>query len=147
MSNAGLDPREYVERLQGEHHRLRWVPLAPAPQAGRWMEHPMTAEAPLEYLHHHWVLPDRAGPPAGGWRNRMAARVEAMVYRVLQPYMSEERALLANLVQMNAALAERCDELAQVVADRQVAEAANQARLSAWLHAEVASARTGSIRP
>jgi hypothetical protein len=50
------------------------------------------------------------------------------------PYLGAERELLAQLVRTNDALAERCDELAQTIANRAAAEAENLAKLAAWLH-------------
>lgn len=61
---------------------------------------------------------------------RLAGRV---TFSVLRPYLAEERELLARLVQVCNALADRCDELATVVADRQRAEGENGARLVEWL--------------
>jgi hypothetical protein len=64
-----------------------------------------------------------------------------MTFKVLGPYLREERELLAHLVRFNDALERRCNELSvrcqelnQDMADRQVAEAENQAKLALWLH-------------
>lgn len=136
MSEEALDPREFFKRLQGEHQTLHWTPVAPAPTAQRWPGHPLASDESLQYLHQHWALPDQASPHRGGPRGRLASLAGKVVFRVLGQYLREERDLLSHLVRMNETLARRCDELAVTVADQQVAEAANQAQLAAWLHAE-----------
>ncbi|HUY64679.1 MAG TPA: hypothetical protein VMV14_09230 [Acidimicrobiales bacterium] len=90
---------------------------------------------PLEYLHRNWTLQDHIDPDVvgSGLRGRAVSVFARLTFRVLGPYLREERELLARVVRMNDALARRCDELAQVVADRQVAEAENDARLAVWL--------------
>ncbi len=137
MSQEGLDPREFLERLQGEHRTLRWAPLPPEETALGWSGHPMAVEESLHYLHGHWTLPDHVSAAAGGGvRGRIAGLVGKLTYRALGRYLREERELLGHMVRMNELLARRCDELARVVAERQVAEAENQAHLAAWLHSE-----------
>jgi hypothetical protein len=60
-----------------------------------------------------------------------------LTFRVLHPYLTSERELIANMVRLQDALAKRCDELAEHLARRQVEEAANQARLAAWLESHL----------
>jgi hypothetical protein len=78
---------------------------------------------------------------------RAAARV---VFRVLGPYLREERELLGHLVRLNDALVkqcnqlvERCQELADRAVDRQLAEAANLTDLAAWLDATLGAQSRG----
>ncbi|MGP0107733.1 MAG: hypothetical protein ACLPR9_02495 [Acidimicrobiales bacterium] len=149
MSQEGLDPREFLERLQGAHRTLRWAPLPPAPATRRWSEHPMTGEESLHYLHDHWALPDHVSgtETGGGVRGRIAGLAGRLTFRALGRYLHEERELLAHMVRMNEALARRCDELARAIADRQVADAENQARLAAWLQAEPPPGSRGEPGP
>ncbi len=69
------------------------------------------------------------------------------MFRALARYLHEERELLGHLVRMNDALARRCDELARTVADRQVADAENQAHLAAWLQAKLSTGGNGIPSP
>ncbi|HUC38183.1 MAG TPA: hypothetical protein VMR97_13800 [Acidimicrobiales bacterium] len=141
-----LDPRELLESLRREHRALRWEPLLPSDELHRWHEHPMRDEESLAYLHRHWRLPDSFSKPGAteGFRDRIARRLGGLMFRTLQPYLHAERELMANLVRMNDALAKRCDDLAKVIAERQVADAENQAKLAALVHDTVASADEGA---
>jgi len=103
----------------------------------------MRSGADLAYLHGHWTLPDTFDPAAagGGVRGRLVTLIGRMTFRVLGPYLREERELLGHLVRINDALEQRCDaltlrceQLEQDVVDRQVDEAANLAELALWLH-------------
>ncbi|MHB8329882.1 MAG: hypothetical protein ACYDD6_09725 [Acidimicrobiales bacterium] len=135
MEETGVDPRELLDRIKADSRRLAWEPLPPSNAIGLWRQRPMRDEEPLEYLHRNWALRDHVDPGAvgGGLRGRVVSVFARLTFRVLGPYLREERELLARVVRMNDALARRCDELAQVVADRQVAEAENDARLAVWL--------------
>lgn len=137
MSQEGLDPRAFLERLQGEQRTLRWAPLPPAVPE-QWRDHPLAEEESLRYLHEHWALPEvpSGTGTGGGVRGRLSAVTGRFVFRALGRYLHDERELLGHMVRMNEALARRCDELTRAVADRQVADAENQARLAAWLQAE-----------
>jgi len=135
VTEEGVDPREFLERLQGEHRTLRWAPLPPA-VPGQWGDHPLAGTESLRYLQEHWTLPDGPDAPGKGVRGRLSTIVTRLVFRALGRYLHEERELLGHLVRMNDALARRCDELARTVGDRQVADAENLAQLAAWLQAE-----------
>ncbi len=139
-STRHLDPRELLERLRNEHRTLRWEPLLPSDALLRWQQRPMRDEESLAFLHHNWLLPDKFAPhqAGGGARERIARRFRGLVFRALQPYFHAERELVANLVRMNDSLAKRCDELAQVITERQVADAENQARLAALVYDSIA---------
>ena len=67
----------------------------------------------LEYLHHHWALPDTFDPADGGSgvRGKVVSAFGRLTYRVLGRYLREERELLSHLVRVNEALEQRCDEL------------------------------------
>jgi hypothetical protein len=143
VGQPALDPEEFLERLRAEHHVLRWEPLPPDHvKLDRHHEQIRNRES-LEYLHHHWVLPDEYDPEVGGTgiRGKVVSAFGRMTFRVLHRYLQDERELLAYLVRVNEALEQRCDELTnrcqqleEDVVSRQVAEAANQAKLAAWLH-------------
>jgi hypothetical protein len=135
VHEEGLDPREFLERLQGQHQTIRWMPLPPDEAAHRLVDNPAVGEPSLGYLHEHWVLPDGKAPDGarGGLRGRVAAAVARPVFRLLRRYFDEERELLSRMVQMHDALATRCDDLARALAEREVAEAENLAQLAAWL--------------
>lgn len=92
----------------------------------------MTADAALEYLHTHWVLPDQPTPPPAGpaWRQAVWKVAGRLTFGSLQAYLAEERTLLSRTVQVCDTLARRVDtlegELEQLVAaiHRQLAELA-----------------------
>jgi hypothetical protein len=94
-------------------------------------------------------LPDHVSgtETGGGVRGRIAGLAGRLTFRALGRYLHEERELLAHMVRMNEALARRCDELARAIADRQVADAENQARLAAWLQAEPPPGSRGEPGP
>jgi len=146
VSEQGLDPRGFLERLQGEHQTLRWSPLPPEfPE--QWRQVPLAGSESLRYLHEHWVLTDAPAGSGGGVRGRLASVAGRVVFRALARYLQDERELLGHLVRMNDALARRCDELARTVADRQVADAENQAHLAAWLQAKLSTEGNGIPSP
>lgn len=148
MEDGELDPQELLERLHADKRALVWEPLAPSSWLITWRQRPMRDEEALEYLHRHWALPDGPDPVtfARGPRGRLVALFARLAFRVLGPYLRSERELLAHMVRMNDALARRCDELADTVAERQTAEAENDARLAAWLqvHADDMASDAGS---
>ncbi|HUY65005.1 MAG TPA: hypothetical protein VMV14_10895 [Acidimicrobiales bacterium] len=136
MQDGDLDPRELLERLHADRRLPAWDPPAPSPALAGWRQRPMRDEEPLEYLHGHWALPEQFDPATagGGWRGRLVGLFGRLAFRVLGPYLHSERELLARVVRMNDALARRCDELADVIAERQMTEAESGASLAAWLH-------------
>jgi hypothetical protein len=143
VGEPALDPERVLDRLKENDHRLRWAPLPPNAPGPSPTRQPSDRRA-LEYLHTHWELPDVFDPAAAprGVQGRIVALFGRLTFRVLGPYLRAERELLATLVQVNAELEERCDqlsreyrELSEAVLDRQVAEARNQAELALWLHA------------
>ncbi len=138
-----LDPEGVLERLRAEHRVLRWAPLPPEPVRRPTERSQVRNRASLEYLHHHWSLPDRVDPAVtgGGVRGRIIALFGRLTFRVLGPYLREERELFAHLVRVSDSLEQRCDELTlrceqlnQDLVDRQTAEAENLAELALWLH-------------
>jgi hypothetical protein len=142
LGEPALDPIEILERLKSEHQVLRWEPLppdeVPSPRNDQ-----TRVRSSLEYLHHHWALPDQFDPQESGrgLRARLMLLVGRLTYRVLGPYFREERQLLSHLVQVSEALQQRCDyltlrceELNREMIERQVAEAENQSKLALWLH-------------
>lgn len=147
MGKVDIDPREFLEKLRAEHQTFRWEPLPPGDVRMSESDH-ATSRSALEYLHAHWALPDASealSELAGGrgGRGLILRLFGRLTYRVLGPYLREERELLAHMVRMNQVLDQRCDELAhschqlhQDMIDRQVAEAANQAKLALWLQLE-----------
>ncbi len=147
MEPEPLDPEEILNRLRDEHKVLAWAPLPPdeEPVSG---DEVIRNRDSLEYLHHHWTLPDSFDPSDAGTgiRGRLVALFGRLTYRVLGRYMTEERNLLAHVVQVNEALEQRCNELSlrceQIstnILNRQAAEAANQAKLALWLHLDGSS--------
>lgn len=138
-----IDPEEFLAQLKEEHRVLRWEPLTPQSVRPLGALDQVRSGHLLEYLHGHWVLPDSydAGAIGGGLKGRALGLFGRLTYRVLGPYFRSERDLLSHMVQVNAALERRCDELTmrcqqinQDQIDRQVAEARNQAKLALWLH-------------
>ncbi len=135
MSEDAIDPAELLERLRSEHPDLSWAPLPPSGVAASWRQRPLRDQEALAYLNGHWVLP--GGPttvPSGrGLRGTVRRLVGRLTFSVLHPYLTEERELLARLVQVCNALAARCDELSSVIADRERAEGENGVRLVEWI--------------
>ncbi len=144
MEQPAIDPEEFLRRLKDEHRTLQWEPLPP--EVIRTSEVSQARNrASLEYLHSHWVLPESFDPDdAGrGIRGRMLSLFARLTFQVLVRYLHDERQLLSHMVRVNQALEQRCDaltlqlqQLNQDMIDRQVAEAANQAKLALWLHLE-----------
>jgi hypothetical protein len=155
VGDTALDPEEFLERLKAEHHVLRWEPLPPDQVRRDTNKQQVRNREDLEYLHRHWALPDNFDPAdaGGGLRGKVVAILGRLVFRVLGRYLREERELISHLVQVNEALERRCDELTlrceqlnQDMVSRQVSEAANQAKLAAWLHLEPPSAAKNDAR-
>jgi hypothetical protein len=143
VGEPALDPEAFLERLKADHRILRWEPLPPDQVSPVRESDQIRSKSSLEYLHRHWVLPDAFDPAVagGGVRGKVVSIVGRLTYRVLGPYLLAERDLLAHVVQVNEALEQRCDELtlryeqlSREMINRQAAEAANQAKLAAWLH-------------
>jgi hypothetical protein len=139
-----FDPEAVLEQLKAQHRVLAWEPLPPDKMrtidAGQARN-----RAALEFLHHHWALPDRFDPAAagGGVKGKVIGAVGRLTYRVLAPYFHAEREVLSHLVRVNEGLEKRCDELTlrceqlnQDMVDRQAAEAENQTKLALWLSLE-----------
>jgi hypothetical protein len=145
-STNDLDPRELLERLRREHRTLRWEPLLPSDALLRWQERPMRDEESLAYLHRNWLLPDTFSPDrtGSGMKGRIARRVGGLVFRVIQPYLHAEREVVANLVRISDALAKRCDDLAQIITERQVADAESQAKLAALVYDNILETDDGA---
>jgi len=135
MDERPLDAKELLQRVKNGHRSEKWKPLAPSDELVRWREWPMRSEASLDYLHRHWALPDSFAPEAGGGgiKGRVVNAFSRLTFRVLGPYLREERELLANLVRTVDALAKRSDALALEITGREEAEAENAAQLGAWL--------------
>lgn len=142
MGTPPIDPEELLRRIRTEHRALRWGPLPPDPVRAGGAGEQVRSQESLEYLHRNWMLPiSYDGPGRPGLRAKVGDRIGRFVYTVLGPYFRSERELLAHMVRVNDALEKRCDELTNrilelrhQVADRQVAEARNQAELAVWLH-------------
>jgi hypothetical protein len=143
VGEPALDPEAFLERLKADHRILRWEPLPPDQVPPVRESDQIRSKSSLEYLHHHWALPDTFDPAVagGGFRGKIVGIVGRLTYRVLSPYLRAERDLLAHVVRINEALEQRCDELtlryeqlSREMINRQAAEAANQAKLAAWLH-------------
>ncbi|MGH9028713.1 MAG: hypothetical protein ACRDV4_03770 [Acidimicrobiales bacterium] len=146
MDERTLDAKELIAdtRTAGLTPPL-WVPLAPADGLETWRRWPMKDDESLDYLHHNWVLANELDPQVtgSGLKGRLIRVIGRIVFRVLGPYLREERELIAHFVRMNDALARRVDELTKEVSIRQTKEAENQAKLAAWLDDEL---HTGTAR-
>ena len=144
LEQPAIDPEEFLRRLKEEHRTLQWEPL-PAEGIRASDTSQARNRTSLEYLHAHWVLPEEFDPAdaGGGIRGRILSLFARLTFQVLVRYLHDERLLLAHMVRVNQALEQRCDaltlrlqQLNQDMIDRQVAEAANQAKLALWLHLE-----------
>ncbi len=145
MEQSEFDPVEVLKQLKAEHRVLPWEPLPPDKMRRSVDGGQARNRAALEYLHHHWALPDNFDPASAGAgpRGKVIGLFGRLTYRVLGPYFREERALLSHLVRVNEGLEKRCDELTlrceqlnQDMVDRQADEAENQAKLALWLNLE-----------
>lgn len=112
MEPATPDARAVVAELQrrAAARRPRWQPRPlPSPP----VRTPMTVDESLEYLHTHWVLPERfTDVPAGPrWKQLVWRAAGRLTFGVLSRYLSEERELLSRAVQVCDTLARRVDTL------------------------------------
>ena len=157
MGQPALDPQDFLKHLKSENQVLHWEPLPPTDRNKAVPREQIRTRDSLEYLHQHWTLPDAFDNDAGGIRGKLIGIFGKLAFHVLGRYLREERELLGHIVRTSEALDRRCDELtmryeelAEQVVNREVAEAANQARLAAWLHAEAprpAPGNTGTGGP
>ena len=143
VGRAAVDPKDLLEQIRADHHVLRWVPLAPQEFGDAGANRVPVDRSSLEYLHQHWALTDTYEPGTAitGVRGKLVALFGRLTYRVLRPHLHQEREFLAQAVQVIDDLDQRCTELdlryqefRDLVLDRQVAEAENQAKLAVWLH-------------
>jgi hypothetical protein len=134
-----LNPREVIEQLRVHHAPLQWAPLPPQSNISDWAPHELVTNESLAFLHANHQLPEPADEATGGKgiRGRLRRRNLRHAMQVLAPRMKAEQDLVVSLIRIADALAKRCDELSEMVATRQVEEAANQARLAAWLHSTI----------
>ena len=154
MEQSAFDPEEVLQQLKDEHRLMPWEPLPPDPMRRIADGGQARNRAALEYLHHHWALPDHVDPATvgGGVKGKVLGLFGRLTFRVLGPYLREERDLLSHLVRVNEGLERRCDELTlrceqlnQDMVDRQAAEAENQTKLALWLSLEpTAAGRAGT---
>jgi hypothetical protein len=150
-----LDPQALLARLKADHRTLQWEPLPPDRVRRFTDANQIRNKASLEYLHHNWALPDTFDAAAAGadhgLRGKVVALFGRLTFRVLGPYLRDERALISYMVRVNEALERRCDDLilrceqlSNDMANRQANEAANQAKLALWLHLDPPMSTTGS---
>jgi len=140
-----IDPTEFLRQLKEEHQILQWEPLPPPPPNRPFGVEQARNRASLEYLHHHWQLPDAYAPEDGGAgaKGKVLGLFGRLTFRVLGRYLREESDLMSHLVQVSEALERRCDQLTLLLQElntdmlnHRVAEAKNQAVLAVWLHAQ-----------
>ncbi len=137
LSNAveqnDVNPRDVLEQLTVHHAQLRWSPVLPSATLGHWEGNTTRSAEALAYLHAHHQM-SATVIESNGW-GRFSRLFGRFTFRVLRRRLDEEQALLSNLVQMTETLAQRCDEMAEVIATYQINEAASQAQLAGWLDA------------
>ena len=148
-----INPTEFLEQLKEEHQVLQWEPLPPPPPNRPFGVEQPRNRASLEYLHHHWQLPDSYVPEGGGSgaKGKAIGLFGRLTFRVLGRYLREERDLLSHVVQVSEALERRCDQLTLLLQEmniemlnHRVAEAKNQAVLAVWPHAQPPKVAGGS---
>lgn len=83
-------------------------PLSRVVDDRRLQDHPG-----LDFAHRHWALPDQPDPSGHGRRSRLRRICDRLVFAAMRSYLRDERALMSHVVQLNDALAKRCDELAE----------------------------------
>src|SRR5580704_14293119 len=133
MATGEIDPERFIDQLRSDNRVLRWEPLTPDPSFDRLRDAPVQDQESLSYLHHNWSLPSLPDADSGrGLRGFVVRRFTRLTSRLLGPRLTAEQEMIVHLVRMTDALAKRCDELTEMVAVRQVDEAANQGRLGAW---------------
>ena len=145
MDGTEFNPEDILEQLRARNRILRWEPLPANTERTSPENEQAHNRGSLDYLHRNWVLPDKFDPAVagGGFRGRLIALFGRLSYRVLSPYLQQERELLGHLVRISETLERRCDDLTlrgqqlqQDFLDRQVAEARNLTELALWLHVE-----------
>ena len=143
MDGSEFKPEEILEQLRARNRVLRWGPLPANMDRISPENEQVHNRGSLEYLHRNWELPNKFDPAVagGGFRGRLIALFGRLSYRVLSPYLQQERELLGHLVRTSETLERRCDELTlqgqqlqQDFLDRQVAEARNLTELALWLY-------------
>ncbi|MGA2522201.1 MAG: hypothetical protein ABSG81_15450 [Acidimicrobiales bacterium] len=112
MGDVAVEVDEFVRRVKARADRGAWAPPVPEPLTrdiddGRVQDHPG-----LDYAHRHWALPGQGGEAGRGLTARLRGRLGRVVFGAMADYLSQERELLSHVVQLNDALAKRCDELA-----------------------------------
>ena len=133
-----IDPERFIDELRGQNRELHWVPRSPDVGIEGLSRQPVLDEESLRYLHANWGLPDDLQAPEvnSGVRGRFDRYVTRLIVRLLGRRLAAEQDVIVHLVRMVDHLARRCDALTESLAAREVEEAASQARLAAWLHAE-----------
>jgi len=143
VAETDLDPEAILERLRTQQRFLQWQPLPPNLDRDTTSGEQARNRGSLEYLHSNWALPDHFDPSVAGagLKGRIIGQFGRLTFRVLGPYLTRERELLAHMVRVNDALERRCDELTmrcqqlnQDFLNRQVAESENLTELALWLH-------------
>jgi hypothetical protein len=155
VADPALDPQDFLDQLKADRQVLRWEPLPPEQARREAGKEQIRNRESLEYLHHHWALPDTFDPAdaGGGFRGRLVSLFGRLTYRVLGRYLREERELISHLVRINEGLEQRCDELTvrcehlkQDMLARQAAEASNQAKLALLLHLDSSLSAPGKTQ-
>ncbi len=133
MARPTVDPEAVLASRRAEGRLLSWEPVPPDDLAIETGDASGRSRSALEYLHHHWVLPDHAdGTVGGGVRGRVVAAVGRLTFRILGPYLHQEREVLGHLVRTVDALQQQCDELAEQ--QRQLTRYLGERQaLAAWL--------------
>jgi len=158
MSVVELQELEEVKGLIAKGQRVGVLTYAEIATATAGLD---VDEADVEELHGFFerseielvedIDPATAVGGGGGPKAKVVGLFGRLTYRVLGPYLHEERELLSHLVRVNEALEKRCDELVlrceqlnQDMVDRQAAEAENQAKLALWLNLDPPSTAAAS---
>jgi hypothetical protein len=122
---VALDPLQVVRDIADRSHRLDAVSppgMLTRPVAGGEPLPHVRGDDQLTELHAAWARADGQAPGGlppddDGLRGRFRARVAATSGALASPAQRDDRALIGALIRAVDALARRCDELADKVAD------------------------------
>ncbi len=117
MGDVAVEVDEFVRRVKARADGEAWAPPVPEPLTRAIDDRRVQDHPGLDHAHRHWALPAQPDQARRGPLGGVRARLDRLVFGALSHYLRDERELVSNLVQLNDALAKRCDELARAHRD------------------------------
>ena len=113
MGDVAVEVDEFVRQVKAITEGRVLSPSQTEPLSRKVDDRRLQDHPGLDFAHRHWALPDRPEPAGNGPLSGLRRVFDRLVFAALGSYLREERALVGHLVQLNDALAKRCDELAE----------------------------------